>query len=261
MTPAPVAQPGALRCVLSYSVEGLSSREELLFKSLVRMLNHCTEQIWNYDPHSADLLVQAKGSSVPPAMSQTVQQVLTVCAYGEEAECCVTLPLHFNQLEKQLNRLGTLLLEARAQASTPEQPASQVLVLRRWPQLALLTAPGRMQLATLLTGQPLTLAALQQRSGQPLANCMAFVAELRLADLLAPANADLPASTQPADLRLPEQPVLQMPPVVPVVTPIAVSASLLPRKTLSAAVQPGLLARIRSRLGLPGAQQTLVSEQ
>lgn len=255
------AQPSALRSVLSYSVDGLSGREELLLKSFVRMLNHYTEQIWNYSPHSTDLLVQAKDSPSSSAVPPAVQRVLTVSASGEEGEFCITLPLHASQLEKQLNRLGALLLQAKTQASAPEQPASQVLVLRRWPQLALLRAPGRMQLATLLTGQPLTLTALQQRSGQPLNSCIAFLAELKLANLLEPANADLPALVQPDYSPLPDQTPPQTHSVLPVVTQTAGAASMPPRKALSAAVQPGLLARIRNRLGLPVAQQSLVNEQ
>ncbi len=254
-------QPCAPRSVLTYSVDGLSGREELLLKSFVRMLNHNTEQIWSYSPHSADLLVQAKGSSSSSALLAAAQRVLTVSASGEEGEFCITLPLHANKLEKQLNRLGGLLLQAKTQASTPEQPTQQVLVLRRWPQVALLRAPGRMQLATLLAGQPLTLTGLQQRSGQPLSSCIAFLVDLKLANLLEPANADLPELVLPDYSQLPNQTSPQTHPAAPVATQTTVATTMLSRKALSAAVQPGLLARIRNRLGLPVAQQSLVNEQ
>ena len=60
------------RLTLTFCVEGLPAREELLFKSFVRLLDHLTQQHWSYQPPAAhqriDLLVVADG--VQPTYSK-----------------------------------------------------------------------------------------------------------------------------------------------------------------------------------------------
>jgi hypothetical protein len=57
----------------------------------------------------------------------------------------------------------------------------------RWPPARLLVAPGRLRLATLLTGRPSTVYDLQQDSGESLAACRVFFDDLTTAHLLMPA--------------------------------------------------------------------------
>ena len=51
------ASPRARRPLLSFSIEGLPARDELLFKSLVRLLDHRTQQHWAWQVEHADLRV------------------------------------------------------------------------------------------------------------------------------------------------------------------------------------------------------------
>ena len=52
------------RSTLTFSVEGLAAREELLFKGYVRLLDHLTEHQWQYREasvlHRVDLLVASE---------------------------------------------------------------------------------------------------------------------------------------------------------------------------------------------------------
>lgn len=57
----------------------------------------------------------------------------------------------------------------------------------RWPPASVLVAPGRLRMATLLTGRPLTVYDLQQDSGESLPACRAFFDDLKAAHLLMPA--------------------------------------------------------------------------
>ncbi|MFS2055626.1 hypothetical protein ACEN8K_43375, partial [Variovorax sp. CT11-76] len=64
------------RPLLSFSIEGLPARDELLFKSLVRLLDHRTHQHWAWQVEGADLRVvgdraaalsaEAADSPLPP---------------------------------------------------------------------------------------------------------------------------------------------------------------------------------------------------
>jgi hypothetical protein len=89
----------------------------------------------------------------------------------------------------------------------------------------------RIRLATLMTGRPTTLALLQQRSGLAQQDCLDFLVDLRRAELL--------ESTRPAEA-----------PAAPAPAPEAAPVESRPATLARDPVQPGLLARIRNRLGL-----------
>lgn len=231
-------QPVRERAVLSFSVEGLTAREELLFKSYVRLLDHRSVHGWLYSAQpmhlradfKVDLRVVTDGLDI--TLIPQAQQLLTLGTIDRKRDAYLCLPLRANELEEAMNRQGALILSSRAALTPPgsTEPTgtsahvyinlNETVRLLRWPPASLLGSPGRMRLATLMTGQPLTLAALQQRSGQPTQSCVEFVSDLKQAGCLG----SLP-STAPA----------QRPIAKPGAAPV---------------VQPGLLARIRSRLGL-----------
>lgn len=98
----------------------------------------------------------------------------------------------------------------------------------RWPPNALLAGPGRMRLATLMTGRPLSVDDLQQRSGESLTLCRTFFDDLTKLDLLLPA---------PAAALLPLERA----------THITAANQLVFKKNPA---QPGMLARMRLHLGL-----------
>lgn len=232
------------RALLSFSVEGLPPREELLFKSLVRLLDHRTHQHWAWRADQADLRVVGQNA---PTDHDAPLHAVPVLAVGQadapRGGHFLALPLHAEALERTLNHLGALVVHARelglatADAALADDDEFRLL---RWPPVALLETPQRIRLATLMTGRPTSLGVLRQRSGLAAQDCLAFIADLRRSGLLenvreavqAPHAAGVAPHAHDA-----AQPAAAVPAAPPA------HASVHP-------VQPGLLARIRSRLGL-----------
>jgi hypothetical protein len=248
MTTAAQPFPKGQRALLSFSVEGLPPREELLFKSLVRLLDHRTHQHWAWKAGEADLRVV--GEKMPPPTGAPAVPVLAVGQLDpQRGGHFLALPLHADALEQMLNRLGAMVVHARGlglvaiEAGPGEDDAFRLL---RWPPAALLEAPHRIRLATLMTGRPTSLGVLRQRSGLATQQCLDFIADLRRSGLLEnvaePAQAGgfatsiFPSSLFPDSL-----------------FPGSTGPDSRPapsRQALRETVQPGLLARIRNRLGL-----------
>ena len=235
------------RLTLTFCVEGLSAREELLFKAFVRLLGHLTHQHWSYQPPAAhlriDLLVVADGveptySRVPNIQPQPVLRLGYAAADGHGY---LSWPLRSSALENELNRLGALTLSHRGvlrsqilfsgvATGTPlasGDATNNLMRLQKWPPSSLLAGSGRMRLATLLASKAMSLGELVTRSGLPLQVCKAFVDELQRAQLL------LSVGIMPTQL--------------PVLKPVP---ALQPKTTLPKVMQPGLLDRIRMRLGI-----------
>ena len=236
---------------LRYSIKGLELRDEILLKSLIRLLSHRTEHQWVCATEQADL--EVTGSLPDPASgphqddAQPPTRLIMAHDAPAEAQHFLRLPLHVNELELKLNQLGRLIAKApallwnatpattQATTTTPaltrpkSLPDSKPHIttpaltyrLQRWPQAFLLTSSERLKLATLLTVRPLSLAALQERSGQTQQACESFVNDLQNAGVLQPSAALSPSS-----------PTLKQ---------------AVPQR---AAAPMGLLARIRQRLGL-----------
>ncbi|MCY1529181.1 hypothetical protein D9M68_643140 [compost metagenome] len=231
--------PKSQRALLSYSVEGLPHREEVLLKSLIRLLDHRTHQNWSWKAEQADLRVvgdQVALASPPP---HPAVPTLTVAHADPQRGPFLALPLHTDALEVALNRLGAMVVHARGLGlAVTEVPIGEHEEFRmlRWPPAAVLEAPIRLRLATLMSNRPASVLSLQQRSPATRQECADFLADLQRAGLLERAAspgvlvaASAPDSVFP-DSRFPAP----------------------ARDT----VQPGLLARIRNRLGLqpPGPQ-------
>jgi hypothetical protein len=98
----------------------------------------------------------------------------------------------------------------------------------RWPPAALLAGAGRLQLATLMAGRPLSANDLQHRSGESLPLCRAFLNDLTTANLLLP---------------------VPPPTLLPLERTAHITTASQPLVKKSPA-QPGLLARMRLQLGL-----------
>ena len=220
---------------LRYSIKGLELRDEILLKSLIRLLSHRTEHQWVCATEQADL--EVTGSLPDPASgphqddAQPPTRLIMAHDAPAEAQHFLRLPLHVNELELKLNQLGRLIAKAPAllwnatpattQATTTAATPALTYRLQRWPQAFLLTSSERLKLATLLTVRPLSLAALQERSGQTQQACESFVNDLQNAGVL-----------QPSATISPSSPTLKQ---------------AVPQR---AAAPMGLLARIRQRLGL-----------
>ena len=226
---------------LRYSIKGLELRDEILLKSLIRLLSHRTEHQWLGATEQAHL--EITGSSANPACglhednAQQPTRLIMAHDAPPEAQHFLRLPLHVNELELKLNQLGRLIAQAptllcnATPSTTPASAAasSPTYRLQRWPHAFLLTSSERLKLASLLTVRPLSLAALQERSGQTRQACEGFLHDLQSAGFLQSSVA-FPATPQALSQAAPQ----------------AMSAPVQQR----AAVPLGLLARIRQRLGL-----------
>ncbi|SFC05403.1 hypothetical protein SAMN05216344_10815 [Polaromonas sp. OV174] len=228
--PGTVAADG--RMMLSYSIEQLSARDALLMKSLVRLLDHRTHQQWSCQSGPADLKVVGDDPAQQTAPATNHGEgipVLRLDHTQQPHEHFLKMPLHANELELMLNKLGKLILQAGAPSPAPSSTSHSndaEYRLLRWPPAALLATPARIKLATLMTGQPLSLSALQHRSSQARQDCADFFQALLRAGLLqavAQASLNRPLASPPSNSQ---------------------NHAERPRPAL------GLLARIRSRLGL-----------
>jgi hypothetical protein len=187
------------RATLRFSIMGLSTRDEVLFKSMVRLLSHRLRYAWAYDEGQPDLAVIG---DAPPRTPCTY--VLHVGTHATQQPHHVALPLHANTLEAALNDAGDAILTLKTPA-TPQQAAATsslragtTMQLVRWPPASLLSGqPVRLRLATLMTGRPITLAQLHERSGVELASCERFCADAQAAGILRTAAAASAAPTAP----------------------------------------------------------------
>jgi hypothetical protein len=246
---APPGQRGRVR----FSVEGLSARDELLFKSLVRLLDNRTPQQWSYSTEQPQLRV-VEEDFLPQIRKNLLSEVsvdrFSVLVIGhtqQEHLHFLHLPLHANELEVMLNKLGPQLASFDAAPADPVLPDTSLgnedaFVLLRWPPVALMGTPARIKLATLMCGKPMTGLLLQKRSGSSAQECADFMDTLLHAQLLERVGAGAPvAGVQQNASATPPQPSLAKLP------------TLAERTTATAAnskVSIGLLARIRNRLGL-----------
>jgi hypothetical protein len=147
-----------------------------------------------------------------------------------------------------LNRLGAMVIHARelglpVTRDRGEQGAhGEEYRMLRWPSVALLDTPMRMKLAALLTSRPASLHALQQRSNASAQECADFIAALERAGFAAGCGPGR-VGTDFAPSRASESlwPDSQ--------APSGADAPRVPA-TARGTVEPGLLARIRIRLGL-----------
>jgi hypothetical protein len=210
--------PVRSRRELTFSFEGLADREQMLFKSYARLLDHRTQQSWSCRDEEADLIVlgaeAAKSHAVGP------KAYLTLGAGSAAAGHCLSLPIHADELEIELNLIGGLLVadKPRQSQAAAQGPSLGLVHLSRWPTPSLLTSRDRIRLATLMTGRPMTLLQVESLSGVDHASCLTFVNALADAGFL---ESEQFSDTTPAPL-----------------TPA------------TAIVSGGLLSRIRSRLGL-----------
>lgn len=241
------------RATLYFSVQNISAREELLLKSVLRLLDHRCEQAWAYQPGTggpgADLVIAGEGT--PPKLNLSgrgMPQHLLVLGISAQASrpAFLRMPLRADELEAELNRLGGLICQQLAAGASkapgadrpaaPNAPAPTSLEskqldgaaqqapikLLRWPSANLITTRDRMRLATLMTGQPITLVALAARSGVAIEVCREFASDLGKAGFLGTGDHTAPA-------------------------PQSTSAEL---SKPAAVATTGLLSRIRTRLGL-----------
>lgn len=216
------------RLTLGFSLAGLSARDETLFKSFIRLIDHRLPHRWVCQPQNADAGIvgdEYKPAS-PGTTSATVARsvpMLTLTTLRPSGPGVLALPLHAEELEQALNQLARHVLARRASAHFDTSIDTQhAMRLLRWPPAQLLDSPLRIRLATLLSGKPASVDMLQLRSGASEEACVRFFSDLTRAGLLQP------------DMSAPRAPVAQAPTV----------------GQAARAVHSGLLSRIRMRLGI-----------
>ena len=115
------------RTPLTFSVIAMAPREAMLLKSFVRMLDSRTKQRWVYqakdsehEQQAADLTFlgdedepQDANAAAPTQPRQLRLGVLALDAYAK-----LDRPLRPDELERELNRLGKLLVTARMQSAS-----------------------------------------------------------------------------------------------------------------------------------------------
>lgn len=218
---------------VTFSLNGLSHHDEILFKSFVRLLAHRTLQQWTFVPHGADVTVVTQDT----LQGVTAGQKALVVGHEHQGEAhFVSMPFHADALEQVLNDLGnSVVSEKQAGPTAPaiDMPRAHFRLLR-WPTAGLLTSTDRMRLATMMTGKWTSLATLQERSGVPAEVCSQFLIDLQQAGLLV----DFTQAHQPG-------------PETPRHDAGVAGTEISPRN-----IEPGLISRIRSRLGIFSSGRT-----
>ena len=226
-----------------YGVEGLSDREVLVLKSMIRLLDHRTNHTWKYAPSTTELMVVSDKLSAADKSAVQAQQVLTLGVRASSQPGFLCMPVNARELEAELNRLGALIVPVRRTVQLHSEAVhtapgkyleTEPMRMLRWPPPALLKGPGRLRLATLMTGKQMSVHSLQQSSGESLAACSAFFDELQRANLLTPADKVAPPQGQASPQ-------------------IVLRQNVAPQKN---AAPISLLARIRMRLGIQGGSAT-----
>lgn len=174
------------RANLSLCLEGVAPHDAILLKSLIRLLNYRTNHNWTIDTGSADLHIL--GEEAPQTTDhQSPGNVLWVGHSAQTHTPFLHLPIRANELELQLNSLGSSILKNQAQAhSSPSAPLphDEMLALHRWPPASVLGTPMHIKLATLMTRQPMSIEALARRSGATPHDCVLFCQALQRAGIL-----------------------------------------------------------------------------
>lgn len=223
-----------------YGVEGLNDREVLVLKSMIRLLDHGTNHSWKYAPSTTELMVVTDKLSAADKSAMQAQQVLTLGVRSFSLQGFLCMPVNARELEAELNRLGTLIVPVRRTVQLHSETAhtapdkyleTEPMRVLRWPPPALIKRPGRLRLATLMTGKQMSIHSLQRSSGESLAACNAFFDELQRADLLTQGDKILPPQGQAS----PQIPLQQNVPPQKKVVP----TSLLARIPMRLAIQGG----------------------
>lgn len=114
------------RTPLTFSVIGMAAREAMLIKSFVRMLDSRTKQRWVYkaqqddrEQQAADLTFLGDEGELPDAnAAATGPRQLRMGVLALDAYAKLDRPLRPDELERELNRMGKLLVMARMQSAS-----------------------------------------------------------------------------------------------------------------------------------------------
>lgn len=203
--PATVAAP-----VYSFTLRSVASRDELVFKSVVRVLQGKTRHQWHHtDDRQADLVLLGDHlSDFAPLTDdlggRCVIHMSATAGYGFHG---LSLPLRIADVIAQLDQAGddigrrsgnrapatgttattttTTVTTITASRDGGADLSAQRVALTRWPEAALLQRDIRyLKLATALTGQPVSIVELAARTQFPIQLCQGFVDTLKAGHLV-----------------------------------------------------------------------------
>ncbi|RZL64913.1 MAG: hypothetical protein EOP81_06530 [Variovorax sp.] len=248
----------------TYSLREVASRDEIVFKSVLRVLQGKTRHAWQHIDGDADLVVRSRFHAETGPQNEFghssghshpgTHPDLSIGVAGSPASRVLAWPLRIADVIECLDQAGDEIMrmarralpggaEQAAHRPTPATPAvpagvritedvtSEVfpanrrMVLTRWPGPGLLQRDLRyIKLAAMLTGQPVNLLEMASRSGFDMQLCRDFVHALRAESLIRVLDGT-PATPAVQALEQPRPPMRRINPP-----------------------QPGLIARIRQRL-------------
>ncbi len=197
---------------LSFCFVGLPAREQLVFKSLMRLLATRLRNEWVYLPQAQLLVIGDLPLSQEDILTCGAPSALAKLHVGTnlpDGAQNLCLPIKANILEERINALGKKILAARVNNSlavaahaefeprlhrtimpadapfaTAALDTSQSFKLKRWPPSKLLNLQGRIRMATVLLRRVVSLQELSKYANQEEHVCKGFLAELWAADLL-----------------------------------------------------------------------------
>lgn len=256
----------------TYTLRHLAMRDEIVFRSVIRVLQGKTRHTWLHsDNQDAELILL--GDHLPadaaPAACAGVekisgQAVIHVSTHAGTDFQGLAWPLRIADVIAQLDKAGDFIASRMAMAAsrpaavaTPQQqpgqhhshapshlpapaqiqpahvPADQRVSLSRWPEATFLQRDMRyIKLATVLTGKPVSILELADRTRYPIQLCQNFVDALNAGALVRVMS----------DLReVPLGPMAGQ-------NQAAMNGGYAPTHKPRPAEHHGLIARIRSRL-------------
>jgi hypothetical protein len=196
----------------TYTVRQLAQRDEMVFKSVVRVLQGKTRHNWMHTENpDADLVLI--GDQMPAntsAGAETIggSAVIHISATAGPGFNGLTLPLRIGDVIAQMDTAGdvigsrgghghaqtvtaplsqpaALAVASHVQPYRESVPADMRVSLSRWPEATLLQRDIRyLKLATVMTGQPVSIAELAARTQFPIQLCQGFVDALKACQMV-----------------------------------------------------------------------------
>jgi hypothetical protein len=184
------------RLQFNYAVEGLSAREELLLKSIIRLLDHRTKHTWVYDPAKADLWIVDHESSVPSkAKYQNPLHMIRTLASLQTAEVISgasdsatgdadksVMRLNAQNVEITLDQVGNwfgVKLNNLTEIDSNSDLQAESYKLLSWPTRLIQGDVTRSRISAMMLGKPLTMKDIVSKSGCDLGICEAYVQALK----------------------------------------------------------------------------------
>ncbi|WP_432719269.1 hypothetical protein R0381_000587 [Jeongeupia wiesaeckerbachi] len=156
----------------SYGFSRMPVRDQMVFKSIVRLLDGKTQAAWHFaEASQLDLLVQGNEPGGESAHSaRIILQVGATSAESGPGKLWLHWPLRANEVFERLD-------QATRSLALPEATSGDELVrLKVWPPQKLLQQDARyIKLATLLLSRAMSAAELSERSGIEQVACAGFV--------------------------------------------------------------------------------------